>query len=164
MPDREQRDNIEQALVSELNKSSVVATAAMAVFGPNGFKGLTEEQVSSKLKESGYSSVIIVSLVAKNKERDYYPGNYYVPPYPVGYYSLYYRRYAYAYDYMYTPGYVTTSTNYVLQAELYTIDTDQLIYSAQTKTYDPVDAQDLAASFSKAIVTELQAKNIIPTK
>ncbi len=160
MQDRGQRDNIEQAMVAELNKAGISSASAMTLFGPNGFQGLKEEQINEKLKNSGYSSVMIVSLVDKKREASFSPGYYYSAPYPVGY-SLYYRRYMYAYDYMYTPGYFSVSTNYVLQADLYTATPDQLVYSAQTQTYDPENAQDLATSFAKAIVTDMKTKKLI---
>lgn len=161
MQNRGDRDNIENEMVSELTKAGVNAKTSTSVFGPKGFQGLTEEQVAHKLRGSDYTSVMIISLIDKEKEASYSPGYGYAFPYIVGY-SRYYRRYIVAYDRIYMPGYYRTNTNYVLEADLYTVnDDDELVYSAQTKSYDPGDSKSLAESFAKLIVSELKAKRII---
>lgn len=161
MPDREDRDQIEKTMASELRKEGIDANTATSVFGPKGFRGLSEEQITEKLKGSSYTSVMMVSLQDKEKERNYTPGSRYTSPRVVGY-SRYYRRYLYIYDYIYTPGYYTVSTNYVLEADLYTVnDDDELVYSAQTRSYDPSSAKALAEGFSKAIIAEMKEKGII---
>lgn len=162
MADRETRDQIEQVMADELNKSGLEANTATSIFGPKGFQGLTEEQITSKLRGSAYTSVMIVSLQDKEVDRNYSPGMYYTTPRIVGF-SRYYRRYLVVYDRMYTPGYYTTSTKYVLGADIYTVnDDDQLVYSAQTRSYDPGSAKSLAESFSKSIITGLRNRGIIP--
>lgn len=161
MKNRESSGLIEQAMVGELNKAGIDASAAMDVFGPKGFRGLTEEEVASKLNGSDYTSVMIVSLVDKESEESYTPGTRYATPRIVGY-SRYYRRYIVVYDQMYTPGYYTSSTNYVLEADIYTVnDDDELLYSTQTRSYDPNSISSLAASFARSIVTELKTKGFI---
>lgn len=161
MQDMQQKNYIEQAMVSELNKAGVNASAATSLFGPKGFNGLSEDQVANKLKGSNFTSVMIVSLINKERESRYVPGTRYSSPRIVGY-SRYYRRYLVIYDEMYTPGYYTTNTNYVLEADIYTVnDDDELVYSAQTRSYDPESVKSLAESFSKAIVEELKTKGII---
>ncbi len=162
MADREVRDQIELTMTRTLNSDGVNANTATSVFGPKRLRDLKEEDIVKTLKNSDYTAVMIVSLVQKEKERNYVPPTYYSYPY-MGYYRFY-RRYWYVYDRVYTPGYYTTSTNWVLEADIYTIDEDELIYSTQTRSYDPNNANDLAVSFTKSIVTELKAKNIIPRK
>jgi len=133
MSDREERVKTEEAMVSELRKAGINAGSAFQLFGPKGFNGTTEEEISNQLDGSDYTSVMIVSLINKDKELRYVPGTYYSRPYYNPYYGgrRYYRRYWALYDNMYTPGYYTTTTNYVLEAEIYTVnDDDQLVYSA----------------------------------
>lgn len=161
MADREVRDQIEQTMTTTLISDGVSANTATSVFGPKRLRGMQEEEIVKTLKTSNYSSVMIVSLVQKEKERNYVPPTYYAYPY-MGYYRFY-RRYWYVYDRAYTPGYYTTSTNWVLEADIYTIEEDELIYSSQTRSYDPTNANDLAVSFTKSIVAELMAKNIMPS-
>jgi hypothetical protein len=63
---------------------------------------------------------------------------------------------------MYMPGRFETTTNWVLEADIFTINDDRLIYSAQTRSYDPNTARALADGFARAIVVELRTKGIIP--
>lgn len=161
MQDREERDKTEQEMVSELKKYGIDASSAYDLFGPRGFRNATEEEVTQQLRGSQYTSVMIVSLIDKQMQLNYVPGTYYGRPYYWGS-RRYYRRYWALSDHMYTPGYYTTSTNYVLQAEIYTVnDDDELIYSAQTKSVDPSNAHTLADSFAKTIVTELRTKGLV---
>ncbi|MCC8143270.1 MAG: hypothetical protein LUD02_07500 [Tannerellaceae bacterium] len=161
MADREEREKTEDAMVGELRKYGINASSAFELFGPKGFGDATEEQIAGQLRGSDYTSVMIVSLINKDKELRYVPGTYYGRPYYYGS-RRYYRRYWTLYDNVYTPGYYTTTTNYVLEAEIYTVsDDDQLVYSAQTKTTDPNNASALAESFSKTIVSELRTKGLV---
>lgn len=161
MQNMQQKIEIEQAMAGELNRSGVSAGTATNLFGPKGFKGLSEEEITAKLRGSDFTSVMIVSLVDKEKEENYIRGTYYTAPRVIGF-SRYYRRYLVVYDRIYTPGYYATRTNYVLEADIYTVnEDDELVYSAQTRSYDPGNARALGESFAKAIIEELKTRSII---
>ncbi len=161
MTDREEQEKTETSMVEQLKDYGIDAYSGHALLGPRGFRGLTEEEITEKLRGSDYTSVMFLSLVNKNKDFQYVPGTYYTAPYGYGYRGFY-RRYWSIYDTMYTPGYYTTTTSYVLQAEIFTVnDDDELIYSAQTKTVDPSSAHTLAESFAKTIVDELRDKGLV---
>lgn len=167
MTDREVMDKTEHAMVGELKTHSINAVSSLDLFGPKRFKGLTEDQVVETLKDSGYTSVMLVSLLDKEKELRYVPGTaYYQPYYPTYYpgYMHFYNRYSAIYGSIYTPGYYTTTTKYILEADIYALNDghDALIYSAQTRTEDPGSAQDLAETFAKSIVDELHQKGLVP--
>ncbi len=157
----EQKQQIEEAMASTLNQTGIRAQSAFSLFGPAGFRGLGEEEIITRLKGSDFTSVMIVSLIDREQTQNYIPGNYYASPHVLGY-NRFYRRYVMVNDWMYTPGYYTTNTTYVLQAEIYTIEGDELVYSAQTQSYDPANYRDLAVAFSRSIIAELQAKRLIP--
>jgi len=162
MPDREARDQIEQAMVAALNRDGISASTSVSVFGPSGFDRMPENDVIDRLRGSEFTSVIIVSVVNKETSMQYIPGTFYMMPSPHMGFSRFYRRYWFAYDRMYTPGRFETTTNWVLQADIFTINDDQLIYSAQTRSYDPNNARSLADGFTRAIIAELRTKGIIP--
>lgn len=160
MGNREQIDQNEQAMVQHLKNEGINAATATSVFGPKGFKGLSEDEITEKLRGSEFTSIMMLSLLDKEREKNYFPGSRYTVPRVVGY-SRYYRRYLVVNDYVYTPGYYTSSTNYILEAEIYSIDDGELVYSAQTRSYDPANIHALAESFAKSIVSELNEKGII---
>ncbi len=160
MADREAKDNIERIMSADLSAQGITAVTGTSVFGPKGFGNLTQEQVDSQLSNAGYDAIMIVCLTAKDKDIDYVPGSAYVSPYGPTYYG-YYGRYRYMWDTIYSPGYYTTSTTYVLDADLYSLPSDKLIYSAQTRSYDPSNTKSLAESFSEEIIKDLKAQYII---
>ncbi|MCC8035042.1 MAG: hypothetical protein LIO77_03795 [Rikenellaceae bacterium] len=159
MTDREAKDYIERTLAADLSAQGIATTTGTTEFGPRGFGNLTQDQVNSKLSGEGFSAIMIICLTDKDKELNYVPGTPYVSPY--GTYYGYYGRYRYMWDTIYSPGYYTTSTTYVLDADLYTLPEDRLIYSAQTRSYDPANSQSLAKSFAEEIVRDLKGQNII---
>lgn len=163
MQNREINDNIENAMTQELNLNGINAIPATSVFGPKRFKGLNEDEIMNKLKKSDFTSAIIVYLIDKEKEENFTPGTTYTSPRVVGY-NRFYKRYIVRYDRIQNPGYYTTSTNYVMEADLYSLDSskdDGLIYSAQTRSYDPSDSRSLGLSFAKSIVQELKLRGLI---
>ena len=162
MTDREVADQIEQAVVNALNRDGIAANTALSEFGPRRFGNMQEHEITAKLRGSEYTAVMIISLVDKERGLRYVPGTFYAFP-SMGMGSLYYRRYWFIYDRMYRPGHYQITTNWVLEADIYTINEDQLIYSAQTRSYDPSNARSLADSFTRSIIRELRTLGIIPS-
>jgi len=160
MPRMDDRDNIERAMVNEFTNAGVAANTATSIFGPRGFVGMDEQQITEKLRSTGFTSVMIVSLVDREKEKRFVPGTRYVAP-RFGH-SRFYRRYWMMYDMWYSPGYFRTHVNYVLEADIFTIDdNDALIYSAQTEKWDPSNSRALGESFARAIAADLRSNGLI---
>ena len=84
---------------------------------------------------------------------------------PVGiFYNRFGRYYSTIYDRVYQPGYYTTSTDYFLESNLYDIASGNLLYSVQTKSFDPSSATALASDNSKKIVKDLKEKGVLVQK
>ena len=131
--DRELRQNLEQKLAESLSMEGFNTSSAYNQYGPKGFEGLKEKDVLAKLKSSGVDGVLIISLLDKEKEKNYVPGQVSYYPGVVrynrfwGYYTTYSRR-------VYSPGYYNTSTKYFLETNLYNVQNNKLMYSAQSET------------------------------
>lgn len=151
------KDRIEAEMVRQLSMNSgVKASVASDFFGPDGLNGFTEKEIVSKLEGSGYTSVMIISLLDRDKEEVYNPGFVYGIP-DFGFYN----RYTFIYDEVFTPGYYSTITNYVLMAEVYSIEKNTPIYSNHLAVYDPENKQSLASDFSKATIEDLRKQRLI---
>ena len=161
--ERALRQEAETQLVNKLNDAGYNAVAAINDFGPKAFDKVSEDQLAAKLKTSGYDAVITTALLDKTKEENYQPGSSRIQPIGV-YYNRFGRYYSTVYDRVYTPGYYTTSTDYFLESNLYDIKSGDLIYSIQTKTYDPSSATNLASDNSKKIVQDLKEKGVFVKK
>ncbi|MCC8094742.1 MAG: hypothetical protein LIP05_04900 [Tannerellaceae bacterium] len=92
MADREERVKTEEAMVNQLRQNGINASSAFDLFGPKGFSGTTEEEITRQLRGSDYTSVMIVSLVNKDKELTYVPGTYYARPYYSPYDKIVYQN------------------------------------------------------------------------
>ena len=161
--ERALRQETEIQLVSRLKTQGYNAVSAMEDFGPKAFEKVSEDQLAEKLKTTGYDAVITTALLDKSKEKNYQPGTSRLQPVGI-YYNRFGRYYSTIYDRVYSPGYYTTSTDYFLETNLYDIKSGDLIYSVQTKTYDPSSATSLASDNSKRIVQDLKDKRVLIKK
>ncbi|RXK83252.1 hypothetical protein [Filimonas effusa] len=158
--DRVLRLKTEQELAASLKALGYDAITAAEEYGPKSFQNMKEEQALQKLKSINVDGIVTVTLLDKNKEKYYVPGNVSYAPYPImrrgfwGYYSYYYPR-------VYDPGYYQTSTTYFFETSLYTVNGNRLLYSAQSEAFDPSSVSSLANDYAVAIVKDMRKQRVI---
>ncbi|HVI47904.1 MAG TPA: hypothetical protein VM802_23755 [Chitinophaga sp.] len=158
--DRELRENVEAAMVQNLKAKGINAISAYTTYGPKAFEGLTDKEAAKKISADGFDGAFTIALLDRSKERNYTPGSVYYTPYAT-YYSRYWHHYFTLYDRIYNPGYYTTSTNYILEANFFNLGNDELEYSAQTKSFDPSSTKSLAGDFTKTLIDDMIKKGVI---
>lgn len=161
--DRDIKENTERVMAESLRSRGIDAVAASDEYGPKAFENLSEEEALRKLHDKDVDGVMTIVLLDKDKERRYAPGYVYYTPYGI-YYNRFWGYYSTLYQRVYTPGYYTSSVNYTMEANLYDISADKLLYSAQTKSFDPGSAGQLAGDFCKAITDDMVMKGIVTKK
>jgi hypothetical protein len=158
--DRSIKVKLEKHLVNDLIKRGIEASSSIEKYGPLFLSGLQESEALNKIKGQGFDAVLTVVLLDKEKEKHYIPGRITYTPY-----SMYYRRfwgyYSTVYDRVYEPGYYTENTNYFWESNLYDLSDKSLIYSAQTKSFNPMDLESLADEYGKIISNDLFKKGIL---
>jgi len=158
--DRTIKIKLENHLVNDLTKKGIDAFSAIESYGPFFLSGLQESEAINKIKGQGFDAVLTVVLLDKEKEKHYIPGRITYTPY-----SMYYRRfwgyYSTVYDRVYEPGYYTENTNYFWESNLYDLSEKSLIYSAQTKSFNPMNLESLADEYGKIISNDLFKKGIL---
>jgi hypothetical protein len=154
------RENMEKHLVGDLRDMGITAVSAVQEYGPKAFDKLDEEAALSKLKNSGFDAVITIVLLDKSKERRYVPGHVMYTPYAVYHYRFwgYYRT---MYARVYTPGYYTYDTRYFWESNLYHLGTGDLLYSAQSESFEPSSTESLAHKYGKMIVQDMVKKGVL---
>lgn len=161
--DRGVKQETEMQLADRLKDLGYNAVTAMDEYGPKEFEKVPEEQVAEKLRSSGFDAVITTALLDKKNAQNYQQGT--VRYQPVGVrYDRFGRYYSTVYDRVYDPGYYTTSTDYILETNLYDIASGNLVYSGQTKSFDPASSAALANDNSKRIVQDLKTKGVLTKK
>jgi len=157
---RNAQADMENRMVKELIKNGVNATSAFAEFGPKAFNNKNEEKMLASLRDKGYDAAITITLQDKSSEKYRSPGSVSYQPVAVyrnrfsGYYSTVYGRY-------YTPGYTTTETNYLWETNMYDLKSDALLYSVQSKSFNPSSTESIGKQYSKNIVKDMEKKGLI---
>jgi len=161
--DRNMQINMENHLVGDLKDMGYNAVSSFAEYGPRAFDKMTEVAALDKLKTSGVDAVITIVLLDKKKESRYVSGSINYTPY-----GPYYRRFwgyrTTLFDRIYEPGYYVTNTKYFWESNFYEMNTQQLLYSAQTETFDPANSESLAHEYGQLIVNDMTKQNVLINK
>lgn len=147
-------------MTSALKERGVDAVSSLEIFSPLFLNGQpSRDEILNKLNEEKKEAVMTIALVDEETEQRYTPesSDPYAPSSefsPFGaYYSTYYPTY-------YDPGYYTMSKVYYVQTNIYSVKSEKLIWSAQSKTYDPEDLEAATREFAREVVRKLQEDHI----
>lgn len=158
--DRTIQENMENHFVNDLKGLGYNATSSLQEYGPKAFDKMDEEAAVAKLKNSGVDAVMTIVLLDKEKERRYVAGSIYYSPY--GYYYNRFWGYRTAlYRRIYEPGYYITDTKYFWESNLYDMNTQKLVYSVQTQSFDPANSESLAHEYGQMIVKNMVSQNVL---
>jgi hypothetical protein len=153
--------SFESHAVNDLKMIGYTAEAASDVYGLKGLNGKNEDEILQMLKKDGYDAAITFTLLDVNKEKNYVQGH--LEFWPGGfYYNRFGRYYSYWYNRIYSPGYYVTNTTYVVEGNVFNLQTDKIIFTAQTESIDPSSVDNLAHRISRSLIRSMQEKNIFP--
>ncbi len=157
------RSTIENDLDNLLNSQEVDAISSMTIIPP-GYKSKQEdrERILTEIKATGSQAILTVALLDQTSETRYVPGTtMYSPMGYGGYYGRFYGYYSYYSPVMYDPGYYTTDKNYYIEINLYDVQSEELVWSAQSETTNPADLESFSAVFSEVVVSRMLKDGII---
>jgi len=157
------KQEMEQQLADDLKKFGYDAITATDQYGLTSFSGLKESDAIDRVRNDGFESVITISLLDKNKTKNYVPGSTYYGP-RAGFYRPWgysYSPFAYPYNPYRNRGYVQTRTSYFFETNLYDVNNSQVIYSAQSQSFDASTLGNLANDYGRNIVRDMRKKNVL---
>ncbi len=161
------RAAVENAVVVQLKKLGINAVSGTNIL-PDSFidsnadgkvDNEKKEAIQTKFKEQGVDGVFVISLMDVKESERYVPGSTYYTP-ATGYYPFY-NYYSSTYNVVHTPGYYTKTTNYFLSSNFYDLNDEQLLWSAQSETFNPLSLNDFAKSYSASIAEEFLNSGVI---
>lgn len=158
--DRNFQMKMENHMVDDLKEKGIVAVSALQEMGPKTFEGLTETQALEKIKNSGFDAVLTIVMLDKEKERRYIPGHTYYSPFG-WYYNRFWGYYGTMYHRIYEPGYYVSSTKYFWESNLYDMNSQKLVYSVQSETFDPSSSETLGHEYGQMIINDMIEKGIL---
>jgi hypothetical protein len=157
------KSTIEEELSAAFNANGMRAVKSIDEFPPTITASDSNRQtLMNKLTTSGTDAILTVSLLRKETDSRYVPGSFAYDPYSnFGYYRRFWGYYNYWYPQVYEPGYYTTERTYYMETNLYDAATEDLVWSAQSETYNPVDLPTFAQEFANLILDKMKKDGVI---
>jgi hypothetical protein len=158
--DRNIQEQMENHFVGDLNNLGYNAISSLKEYGPKAFENSDEQTAINKLNNAGVDAIITIVLLDKQKERYYEPRTLTNSPYGYyfnnfwGYRNSLYRR-------IYEPDYYVIDTRYFWESNVYDMSNQKLVYSVQTQTFDPINAEKMGHEYGKMIVDKMVKDNIL---
>ena len=160
-PDRSTLYEMERHLSEGLRARGYQAFSAFSEYGPQVFDRITEEEALHKLERSGYDAVMTIVLLDKEKERHYVPGHVNYTPYAF-YYGRFWGYRTVLFNRVVEPGYYVTDTKYFWESNLYSLKRGEvLLFSAQSRSFDPPDASEFGRRYAKTMVDLLFSQGVL---
>lgn len=158
--DRTLREKMEEHIAADLRELGYNAVCSCDEFDPKAFEDMNEKQALDKLMNSGVDAVLTIVLLDKTRERYYVPDRMYYSPYFV-YHDSFWGYSRTMHDRVYSPGYYAVSTKYFWESNLYSLERKQLLYSAQSQSFDPASTQALGHEYGQMITRDMINKNVL---
>jgi hypothetical protein len=154
------RSNFEYQLQHEFNSRGVSALTTVERV-PEGER-IDNSTLDKYFATDRIDAVLVTSLVSAETVTEWVPGNTYVAP--AGHYSTWHGHYAARYEVYQEPGYLRTSKEFVLESNLYDVNTGKLIWRGLSKAVDPQSAMEVIDDLSKMLVSQLGKDGIVALK
>lgn len=158
---------IEDELAFYAQKKGVKAIKAHEVFPVTFSQGdrPDKETIMQLIRDTGADAIFTVTLLDEKTESRYVPGNtnyaYGYRPMSYSYYRNFYGYYRTVYPIAYEPGYYTTDKIFYMESNVYNAKTEQLIWSGQSKTYNPSSLESFTQDYTEALIKKLTKDGLI---
>jgi hypothetical protein len=113
-----------------------------------------KQTILEKVRSLGCEGVLSIGLVDKQSETRFVPGTTMYSPY-MGYGGGFGGYYGYMGPMMYNPGYYTEEKTYFMEADLFDVASEKLIWSAQSEAYDPSSISKFSRDYTAVIVDRI---------
>jgi hypothetical protein len=167
--DLESRQAFEDALASAIANEGGTAAPSYPILPSD--EQVSEEQLHAVIEAEKIDGVLLTRLVSVDKDSEYTPPKKYNNPrtryYPAspgwGYgYGGFYGFYGTTYAEVHEPGYFDTSTTLTLETNLYSVATNELVWTGRSETIDPESIEEARASITSAVAKKLKEERLIP--
>jgi hypothetical protein len=158
---------VENGLQMQLQERGLTVIKGMDVFPPN-FTSQNAQQrnlVWNKIQSTRADGILTIALLKKENESRYVRGSgaYGNPGLRYGYYNSFWNYYSRWYPDLYQPGYYENTQVYYLETNLYDGRNEQLLWTAQSKTYEASSIESFLKGYIKTIYAQMQEDGLIST-
>jgi hypothetical protein len=161
-PNVEAKSTIENDLTAALTAKGVVVIKSIDAFPQTFTKDVSKDEMLSKIRNQGADAILTVTLVDKQTESRYVPGTYGYAPMPM--YNRFWGYYNYWGPTMYSPTYYTQDKIYYIETNVYDAKTEELVWSAESETYNPENLSGFSPELANIIAKKLEKDGIISVR
>lgn len=123
---------------------------------------INRDTVTAAIKGKNIDAVIVTHMIGVEEQTVYRQSMDYMPT--QGYYNGLYSYHPQVNAYVSQPGYYTTHDIVKLETNLYEIKTEDLVWSAHSKTFAPESAKEVVDDLIKLVIKDLKSKGLIAAK
>jgi hypothetical protein len=156
---------VEAGLQTQLQQKGLTVVKSVDVFPPNFSTqtGQKKELVLSKIQSTNADGILTIALLKKETENRFIRtgAGYWNPGIRYGYYNRFWNYYSNWYPSLYAPGYYDQEQVYYLETNLYDAKTEELIWAAQSETYDPSSIDSFLKGYVKSILEQMKKDGLI---
>lgn len=152
----------ESHFVEELKASGNQAIASYKLIKNN--LEIDRDSVTSAIKGMDIDAVIVTHVVAVDEKTIFHPSMDFMPMYGGRYYGGLYSYYPHVNTYVHRPGYYTKHESYTIETNLYDVESEELIWSARSRTFAPESVARVIVDLTKLLINDLSDKNLIKKK
>ncbi len=158
------RQTVEDDLAAALQKKGYKIVKSLDVMPPTFSNGEKPERkdLMAKISGTGADAILSVALLDKETDNRYVPGNYSYAPVPrFGYYRTFWGYYNNWYPMLSSPAYYEENKTYFIETNLYDAETEELLWSAQSETYNPQSLNSFAKEFAEVVVSKMEKDGVL---
>ena len=158
------REKVESDMQAQLQQHGITATKSINLFPPTMMSkdGPDVNLLMEKIRGADYDAIMTVALIDEDTETRYVPGSYgYTPVTRFGWYGRFRGYYTYWYPTLYDPGYYTEDKVYFLETNLYDVQSENLVWSAQSQSYSPASLRKASEVLAEITINRLAQDNLI---
>ncbi len=159
-PGVETKTSIENDMASALIARNIGVSKGMDLFPPSFSKDTKKEEMMEAIRKTTAKAIITVSLIHKETSARYVPGTYgYAPTFT--YYGRFWGYYSYWYPTIYSQGYYTQDNVYYMETNVYDAVSEELVWSAQSESYNPDDMSGFSTELAGMITDKLIKDGVV---
>ena len=149
--------------IQQMLEPRIKVYKSIDAFPPN-FESTNIKDASAmltRIRTTAADVIMTIGLVDKETEERYVPGSAAYNPMMFNYYGMYSLYWGYRAPMFYNPGYYVKDKIYYLETNIYDSKSENLIWSAQSKTYNPTDINKFLKGYLKSLEKQMEADGLI---
>lgn len=154
--DQGARRSFESKFVALLKATGIDAVSSGSGIAVTANRKLTKTEILKAVEKYGSDAVCVTHLIGLEKTEVYNPA----PRRYTGFYGYYDN----VYGHVHGRGYYSTATVVRLETNLYDAKTEKIIWSGQSKTWNPATDEQIYVEVVKEVIGELQKNKLLPKK